>query len=374
MHEIVTKACSTCPDQKEAGVVLQLIHGIRQGSYPVLKSYFFAHAFEYHVVTKRSQDGVGDLVLTDGDDHYMVCEAKYLNFEATGRTACARRRMQRKRCREQVKARLSQHFKQGNFLNPMGFALWNNKDGQLHVEFIGCICNGKFCAANCEEDETHYSNDDHLNDENNDPDDQLDLTKRQHIEVMEEIEEMANSADSMHKDAHVALRVIHAIQNGSCPLAISSFRFVHKFTCHLIEAPQSHLGTCDLIHTDGDGCYATCAAKFLDFRSTSQNARRRRTKQRNHAISRSHERVSQLVKEGSILKALSIVVSNKDSRSDGPLHYEQCDEVMIDGKLYMIGSPDRVGDREEYAQSFEGYSSSDPEKWEAAMMYIRAGF
>lgn len=140
MYEIELKAQSSIDDSMEACIIRKLISEIQNGSCAnSIRSYRYVHDFEYYIVPNQSHYGKGDLILTDGDGNYAICEAKYLNY-ASGNTSKSRNKKKRKYCREQVE----KYLQQCDFNNAKGFAIWNNPNGTINVKQGGYIINGQY--------------------------------------------------------------------------------------------------------------------------------------------------------------------------------------------------------------------------------------
>ena len=67
----------------------------------VLNDYPYIFAYEWHVFTRMSQYGVGDLVFTDDIGNYLVMEVKELS-SSSGRNQCVKRRKARRKVEAQA--------------------------------------------------------------------------------------------------------------------------------------------------------------------------------------------------------------------------------------------------------------------------------
>lgn len=66
---------------------------------------------EWEVEPGRSQSGKGDIVMTNGTGTYAVVEVKWLNMDASGRTARSRRTRKRSQVEEQAIRYAREFFK-----------------------------------------------------------------------------------------------------------------------------------------------------------------------------------------------------------------------------------------------------------------------
>ncbi len=76
----------------------------------ILLKYLYIFKYEWHVMYGLSQYGVGDLVLTDGNDNYLVMEVKRLS-PFSGKNQCVSRRKTRRKVEEQTQFYMSEFRK-----------------------------------------------------------------------------------------------------------------------------------------------------------------------------------------------------------------------------------------------------------------------
>jgi hypothetical protein len=67
----------------------------------ILKNYPYLFSVEYMVRSPYSQFGKGDLIFTNGKNHFLIVELKYLT-KNSGRTAQTSRRKHRRKVEEQA--------------------------------------------------------------------------------------------------------------------------------------------------------------------------------------------------------------------------------------------------------------------------------
>ncbi len=74
----------------------------------ILMKYRYIIGYEWDVVKGMTQYGVGDLLFTDGKDHYLVMEVKKLSI-FSGRNQCVARRKARRKVEEQAQHYMSEY-------------------------------------------------------------------------------------------------------------------------------------------------------------------------------------------------------------------------------------------------------------------------
>ncbi len=94
-QSIVRRTWDSSP---EFGLIQRLV----RDRHPLLEGFPFLVDHEWEVARGRSQDGRGDLLFTNGEGGYAVVEAKWLDFESTGKTAKRRRTKHRGKVFEQA--------------------------------------------------------------------------------------------------------------------------------------------------------------------------------------------------------------------------------------------------------------------------------
>ena len=98
---------------------------INQLDLKIFQDYPYLIEHQYMLDPPRSQDGEGDLIFTDGNNHFLVVEVKYLrqsSWKNSGRTTRSRNRKSRRHLEEQA-IKYGKHF----------FNLFPNS----HVKIIG---------------------------------------------------------------------------------------------------------------------------------------------------------------------------------------------------------------------------------------------
>lgn len=71
-------------------------------SAELLPDYPYLVDDEWEVEANRTQDGKGDLILTNGEGHYAVVEVKWLDLDRSGDTIRNSRNKKRQKVREQA--------------------------------------------------------------------------------------------------------------------------------------------------------------------------------------------------------------------------------------------------------------------------------
>ena len=81
---------------------------------------------EWEVIADKSDEGMGDLVFTDGNGNFAVVEVKYLDLQSTGDTACSRRTKKRQKVKEQA-VKYAEIYRKKKFVKSVKSFIFTNE-------------------------------------------------------------------------------------------------------------------------------------------------------------------------------------------------------------------------------------------------------
>lgn len=91
---------------------------------------------EWEVITGKSDEGMGDLVFTDGDGNFAVVEVKYLDKVSSGGTASSRRTKKRQKVKEQS-VKYAQIYSKKEFVKSVKSFIFTNEAPQpREIRFV----------------------------------------------------------------------------------------------------------------------------------------------------------------------------------------------------------------------------------------------
>ena len=95
-------------------------------SKTLMPMYPYVVEDEWEVIADKSDEGMGDLVFTDGNGNFAVVEVKYLDLYSTGGTASSRRTKKRQKVKEQA-VKYAEIYRKKKFVKSVKSFIFTNE-------------------------------------------------------------------------------------------------------------------------------------------------------------------------------------------------------------------------------------------------------